>query len=250
MDFTLRKNALVLDAGNSEDELVGWLRAQGVEPIYYRHMPEDRLKLSFDGSLQHAVEQYGVNMLRVLMAGAYSRFDEPDIGSERSSTGWDKLPNFITSSALIRLLGAMEQYELDVLKALLHYRPSGSQHLGDLEFVDADLAVVTEVADNDGRYKKPALWSWIKKPAENAVERRKLFKAVFGIDCFPPSFGTMKTSEIKAYYQDVYEQRNALAHGRSPVTVSLGDYCKAEAFVLALVLHLSSACMERYKLGL
>lgn len=249
VDFTLQKRALVLDSGGSDDELVEWLRDQGVEPFYYRVMPEGTLQVSLVESVNQAVKGYGVDVLRVQMAGAYSRFDEPDVGWDRSSTGWDRLSNFITSSALIRLLGAMEQYELDVLKALLHYRPAGAQHIEPLEFVDADLAIAIEMADSDGRYKKPALWSWIKKPAENAVERRRIFKAVFGLDCYPSSFGAMKPSEIKAYYQAIYKQRNALAHGRTPVTFSLGDYCKAEAFVLALVLSLSSACKERYQVG-
>lgn len=63
--------------------------------------------------------------MRVHLAGNHSRFDEPDIGLDRSSSGWIRLPNFITSSALIRVLGAMEQFEIDVLKALLYYRPHG-----------------------------------------------------------------------------------------------------------------------------
>jgi hypothetical protein len=212
-------------------------------------MPEGSIHLSVSGTMRQAVEAYGVDMLRMDIAGAYSRFDEPDVGTSRSSAGWDNLPNFITSSALIRALGAMEQYELDVLKALLFYRPAGTQHPRDLDFIDVDLTVAIEVPDEDGRYSKPALWSWLKKTAENSVERRKIFKNVFGIDCFPAKFGALRPSELKSYYQEVYEQRNSIAHGRSLVEVSLGDYCKVEAFVLALVIHLSSACKERYALG-
>jgi hypothetical protein len=226
-----------------------WLSTQDVEPFYLRHMPEGRLSLSLLHTIEHAVKGHGVDLLRLQLAGTYSRFNEPDVGSERSSAGWDRLPNFITSSALVRVLGAMEQYELDVLKALFHYRPSGKQHTADATFVDAEMSVVTESPDAEGRFSMPALWSWLKKPAENSVERRKIYKNVFDIDCFPSGFSGMKPAAIKTYYQAVYEQRNALAHGRSLVEVTLGDYCKAEAFALALIVHLSTVCKERYSLG-
>jgi hypothetical protein len=199
VEFTLRGSALALKINLSETAQVDWLKSQGLEPFYYNHMPEAVTRLSVSGTMRHAVEQYGVDMLRVEEAGAYSRFDNPDIGTIRSSAGWNNLPNFITSSALIRVLGAMEQYELDVLKALLYYRPAGTQNLHNLEFVEAELSVATEVSNADGRYSKPALWSWLKKSAENSVERRKIYKNVFGLDCFPAKFGTLRPSEIKNY---------------------------------------------------
>jgi hypothetical protein len=247
--FTLKDGAIDRGREKPDEFFAEWLREQEVEPAYYRHMPEETLHLSLQASIEQAVSSHGVDMLRIQLASTCSRFNEPDIGSGRSSTGWDRLPNFITSSALIRVLGAMEQYEMDVLKALLHYRPAGKLHTAAEPYVEADLSVVTETPDSEGRYAMPALWSWIKKPAENSVERRRIFKSVFGIDCFPNEFGSLKKSEIKAYYQEVYEQRNAIAHGRSPVDVTLGDYCKAEAFALSLFMHLSSVCNERYALG-
>lgn len=247
--FTLKGGAVDRGTGKPDQYFEGWLKTQGVDPSYYRYMPEETLHLSFDLTISNAISSHGVDMDRIQMASTYSRFNEPDVGSMRSSTGWDRLPNFITSSALIRVLGAMEQYELDVLKALLHYRPAGKQHRSNEEFIEAEMSVVMEAPDADGRYSMPALWSWIKKPAENAVERRKIFKTVFGIDCFPTTFSQLRPKEIKAYYQDVYEQRNAIAHGRSPVDVTLGDYCKAEAFALTLFIHLANVCNERYALG-
>lgn len=247
--FTLKGGAVDRGTGKPDKYFDDWLKTQGVDAIYYRHMPEETLHLSLDATIERAITTHGVDMNRIQMASSCSRFDEPDVGSERSSTGWDRLPNFITSSALIRVLGAMEQYELDVLKALLHYRPAGKQHRSDEAFTDAEMSVVMEIPDAEGRYSMPALWSWIRKPAENAVERRRIFKNVFGIDCFPSKFGQLKPSAIKMYYQEVYEQRNAIAHGRSLVDVTLGDYCKAEAFALTLFVHLSSICKERYALG-
>lgn len=247
--FTLKEGAVDRGAGKPDEFFAEWLKAEGVEPFFYRLMPEETLELSLLSTIEHAVSEHGVDMLRVKMAGTYSRFNEPDVGSSRGSTGWDRLPNFITSSALVRVLGAMEQYELDVLKALLHYRPAGKQHPPGEQYEDADMSVVTEVPDAKGRYTKPALWSWMKKSAENSVERRKIYKYVFGIECYPTSFAKLKPSEIHSYYDSVYKQRNAIAHGRESVTVTLADYCKAEAFALAMFIHLSSVCNERYSLG-
>jgi len=143
----------------------------------------------------------------------------------------------------------MEQYEIDVMKALFYYRPSGKQHKSSERYIEADIDVVTEIPNSKGQFSKPALWSWIKKPAENAIERRKIFTNVFDIDCYPENFGALNSSAIRAYYQNVYEKRNALAHGRSSIEVTLSEYCKAEAFALNLFLHLSNVCYERYALG-
>jgi hypothetical protein len=247
--FTLKEGAVDRGSGKPNEFFAEWLKAEGVEPFFYRLMPEETLHLSLLSTIENAVSEHGVDMLRIQMAGTYSRFNEPDVGSDRSSTGWDRLPNFITSSALVRVLGAMEQYELDVLKALLHYRPAGKQHSSGGQHEDADMCVVTEAPDAEGRYAMPALWSWMRKPAENAVERRKIYKSVFGIECYPPTFGKLKPSEIRAYYKSVYEQRNAIAHGRESVNVTLADYCKAEAFALTMFIHLSSVCTEKYSLG-
>lgn len=247
--FTLKDGAVDRGTGKPDQYFDDWLKTQGVEPSYYRCMPEETLHLSFDLTISNAISSHGVDMDRIEAASTYSRFNEPDVGSKRSSTGWDRLPNFITSSALIRVLGAMEQYELDVLKALLHYRPGGKQHGSNEDFIEAEMSVVLETPDAEGRYSMPALWSWIRKPAENAVERRKIFKYVFGIDCFPKTFSELRSNEINAYYQEVYEKRNAIAHGRSLVDVTLGDYCKAEAFALTLFIHLANVCNERYALG-
>lgn len=248
VSFTLTKGALGRMAEN-EDGLAAWIKEAGINPTYYHRVPEGTSLLSLSKSIRDGISIYGLDMERLAMAGTHSRYDEPDLGFERSSSGWDKLPNFITSSAFIRVLGAMEQYELDVLKALFYYRPAGKQSV-HANFVEAAIEIIAEIPDQDGQYKAPALWSWIRRSAENTIERRRIFKTVFGIECFPEQFGEMKSKEIKSYYQDLYESRNALAHGRSLVEVSLGDYCKAEAFALSLVTHLSKTCFEKYQLGI
>lgn len=51
---------------------------------------------------------------------------DEDFGVGRSNAGWlGRWENFITTSAMIRFLGALEQFEIDALKSLLFYRPHG-----------------------------------------------------------------------------------------------------------------------------
>ena len=81
-----------------------------------------------------------------------SHLDTDDVGTDRSSAGWENAANFLITSAFVRLLGAWEQYELDVLKALVHYRPTG-EALGppaEQTFIKPDLSVVHEepIPDN------------------------------------------------------------------------------------------------------
>lgn len=246
---TLNGGAIDHGRSKSDEFKATWLREQGVQPTYYNVVDENREVLSILKSIQDAIASHGIDLLRIQFAGTRSRFGIDDLGFERGSTGWDRLPNFVTSSALVRLLGAMEQFEIDVLKALLHYRPAGKNSPIPKKVELADLAVVSEQPDENDRYAMPALWSWIKKPAENAVERRKLLMSVFDIDCYPSTFGTKAAKDIRKYYQNLYEQRNAIAHGRARVDVTLAAYCEAEAFVLALVMHLSAVCEKKYKLA-
>ena len=56
-----------------------------------------------------------------------------------------------------KLLGTLEQYEIDVLKVLLCYRPSAKEHDDESNFTPVDLSVVTELPDASERYSTPAL---------------------------------------------------------------------------------------------
>ncbi|TCP05385.1 HEPN domain-containing protein [Rubrivivax gelatinosus] len=247
--FTLRGGAIGLGTKRPESFYDEWLSEQGVKPVHVTYVAEGRSRLDMVRSMEESVREHGIDLLDVQLAGARSRFSEQDIGVERSSIGWARLPNFITSSAFVRLLGAMEQFEIDVLKTLLHYRPEGKGYVPGDDILSADLSVPAEAPDKDDRYSKPALWSWLRKPAENTVERRKIFKSVFEIDCYPASFSGKTSSEIRSYYQSMYDRRNAIAHGRKLVEISLSEYCEAEAFVLSLVKHLASVCSSRYRLS-
>src|SRR5690606_23008619 len=103
--------------------------------------------------------------------------------------------NFIITSAFVRLLGALEQFEMDVLKCLFYYRPSGM--LGDEEdWLEQEVEpdVVQEVPQIDKKdptkqiYSKPPLWTWLKKQAENNIERSRIFMNVFGISTIAGNF--------------------------------------------------------------
>jgi len=248
---TLTGSAVTRGIDKPEEFFAGWLKEQGVTPRYYRVMPEETLKLDMRLSMQETLKSHGVDLFYFNLVGRASRYaDTTDVGVERSGTGWQRLPNFITSSAYVRLLGAMEQFEIDTLKTLLHYRPEGKGYKAGRKVIEAAIEVATEEPDQDDRYTMPALWSWLKRPAENTVERRKVFKTVYEIECYPAKFSGMSDKQIRAYYNEMYKKRNAIAHGRALVEISLAEYCRADAFVLALVEHMAEQCVRRYKIAI
>src|SRR4051794_11350795 len=100
-----------------------------------------------------------------------------DLGAERSGAGWRNPANFLITSAFVRLLGASEQFELDVLKALFYYRPSGLLgHEEDWIEQKVEPEVIRESPQTDDKdpnkqvYQKPPLWTWLRKQAENNIE--------------------------------------------------------------------------------
>ena len=130
--FTLKRGAVDRGLNTTDQFFVQWLATQGVEPVFQHYGQEDRHVLNMPATIEGPIGQHGVDLLKVHLSGNYSRFDEPDVGSARSSSGWYRLPNFITSSALVRILDAMEQFEIDVLKALFYYRPHRKHVATDL----------------------------------------------------------------------------------------------------------------------
>jgi hypothetical protein len=175
-----------------------------------------------------------------------------DRGGERSSAHFTSPPfTFAITSGCIRLLGALESFEMDALKALLYYRPGGYPCGPEAEFEEREVErhVVlenprkAEKNSNDEFYEKPVIWTWIRKPAENNEERRRILWRVYRIDC-----GASKSDNKER--RDWYDKRNSIAHGRNKVDMLLGDYCKLEMLVIRTIYHIADECASRLKLQL
>ena len=202
------------------------------------------LPLSFDDAFEKAV---GIALPTLVRGSNAPDGSWVNAGAERSGAGWKNPAAFIISSAMVRVLGATEQFELDVLKCLLYYRPSGL--LGDsrdwvIQKVDPEVVYETPKKLNDEQleYVSPPLWTWMKKIAVNNTEREKILKNVFGIVTVKPEDRNKKMGW--------YKQRNAIVHGRGGVEMTLREYFEVEAFAAKTMLHISEQCFELLKIAL
>ncbi len=135
-----------------------------------------------------------------------------------------------------------------MLKSLLEYRPHkllGHPLDADYCFVECDVVCEESHADKSNPdiqvYSKPPLWTWIRKQAENNNERARIFAHVYNIKTIPPEYkGKQK--------QEWYEKRNAIAHGRNGVEMTLAEYIDVDVFVAKSMLFLSEQCQTSYKL--
>ncbi len=255
--FTLEDGAIQRGRKLNLEEFATWISAQGVKPVILtprdfvteEQIGEDfvNLLLSMEGFLE---ERYP--LARAVKDEMRSiNHDSPDFGVHRSGVGYHSLPNFVITSAFVRLLGASEQFELDVLKCLLYYRPGGKAESPDgFEPVTVTSEVVTEEPGESNAYSKPPLWAWIKQSAENNIERKKIFKRVYGIDTTPQEFNGLKQSDVNKYREDLYKKRNAIAHGRENVTMLLRDYCTAEMYVVEVIRTIGQQCIDKLKVSL
>jgi hypothetical protein len=188
---------------------------------------------------------YGIHP-EILVRGSNAPAEEwVDLGEERSGAGWKDPANFLITSAFVRLLGAWEQYEMDVLKALFNYRPLGLLgNEADQAVVQAETAVISEVPVVDGErriYSNPPVWTWLRKHAENNVERAKIFKNVFGIVTRPKE---VTNEQRNAWYED----RNAIVHGRAGVTMTLDKYIEVDVAVAKAMTYVSTQCIDNLKI--
>ena len=235
-EFTDGWTLLTLD----EHTVPVWLRQQGLG----NHVDKER------PSIATAMEGYRIHLLR---PSAYKALRSEqrcahqgsnDFGADRSSAGWFRSINFCITSVFVRLLGAWEQYEIDVLKALFYYRSTGllgpeGEHI----LQQADDAIVREepsYRDKKRVFPKHPVWTWVIRYAENNVERAKIFSDVFGIKARPKETGGQSEA--------AYEKRNAIAHGRLNVEMTLAEYVDADVLVFRSVTHLADQCREQQKL--
>ncbi|MBW4542967.1 MAG: hypothetical protein KME25_00740 [Symplocastrum torsivum CPER-KK1] len=255
--FTLEEGAIQRGRKLNLEEFATWISEQGVKPVIVtprdfeteEQIGEDfvNLLLSMEGFLEdrYPLARAVKNEMR------HINHDAPDFGVHRSGVGYHRLPNFVITSAFVRLLGASEQFEIDVLKCLLYYRPGGKTESPErFESVTVNSEVVTEEPGESNAYSKPPLWAWIKQSAESNVERKKIFKRVYGIDTTPQEFNGLKQSDVNKYRHDLYEKRNAIAHGRANVTMLLSDYCTAEMYVIEVILTIRQQCIDKLKVSL
>ena len=167
------------------------------------------------------------------------RPEKPDdeVGVDRANAGclgrWD---NFITTSAMIRFLGALEQFEIDALKSLFYYRPLGHGTPADENIeqtLEAD--IIREKPEKRGGvdyYTKPPLWTFIRPSAESVQTRRQIFSQVYEIELeAPDQFGWT--------LDELWEKRNAIAHGREKVEITIGALLKIHNFIVKSMLSLS-----------
>ncbi len=218
-----------------------WLLDQGMDIS-----PEDIDSISISGVIDSLFsDAVGIPLGVLEHMAPLSNPKLREVGSKRSSAGWQRVENFIITSAFVRLLGASEQFELDALKALLYYRPQGlSYKISQDESIDVEDKVVLEepeLIENKQHFKLPTLWTWIKRHAENNVERSKLLSNVYGIKTIPEGF-TGKQRE------QWYESRNAIAHGRKDVTISLKEYVDVQIFAVKSMLFVFEQCKEKFDL--
>ena len=234
-----------LPAGQPE-AMYSWLQSQGfgnaIRLTDDSHWKHQMLSTTVDGAFE---DKFGRSIQSLAPRWFSPGPGLADIGASRSGAGWSQSANFVTTSAFVRLLGCSEQFEMDVLKALFQYRPSGVQTNGPkLPLVEVEDAVILEVPRLEGDkqiYEKPAIWTWIRRHAENNVERDKICASVFGFRTVAPEF----KPKVK---QEWYEMRNAIAHGRKGVEMSLMEYVDAEVFVIKSMFHVAQECQEKHYL--
>lgn len=255
--FTLEDGAIQRYKKLGLEGLAQWVSEQGVTPVIltYKDFETDQEigeeKVNLLISMKEFFKDRYPYAEAVKYETCYIRYGGFDFGVHRSGVGWHSLPNFVITSAFVRLLGASEQFELDVLKSLLHHRPAGKAELLDqCDVITVSPDVLTEEPDESGAYSKPSIWTWIKKTAENNVERKTIFKRVYGIESTPEEFNGLAKSAINKYRTELYEKRNAIAHGRANVTMLLSDYCTAEIFVIETIRTMGQQCMDKLKVSL
>jgi hypothetical protein len=145
---------------------------------------------------------------------------------------------------MLRFMAALEQFEIDALKALLYYRPQGRGVPKDEHVVETvEESVIFEKPETKSQvdhYRFPPLWTWIRQSAENNFERRKIFSRVYDIDFPQPKFGKK--------YAELVEMRNAIAHGKSNVNITIFELVQIHCYAASTMLNIRSAILERYQL--
>lgn len=243
--------------GGSFDKLESWIEEEELRLADFLNRNETldearsskidiRSRLSL-GLRQTTINLFGANYGSIVAEGQRTteRIDpDTDHGVERSSASWERSENLLTSSLLLRLMATLEQFEVDSLKALLFYRPRGygppSEEYEDEEANEEVVFEDPEVKDQVEMFKYPPLWTWIRSSALDNGQRRRMFSRVYNITFPQPEFG-MKHTQL-------CEMRNAIAHGRKNVPVSIGLVFQIDAYVAKTMIAIRNSVFENYRL--
>ena len=152
----------------------------------------------------------------------------------------------------VQVLNAWDEYEVDVLRALLHYRPLGGPAISpDAEALDcADESFASERTDpypaNRGSlmYANPSLMDWLRQAMRDPRERQWAFAEVFGIES---RLGETDQERLtyETHRSHWCDMRNAILAEQTDVEATLADYFRANAFVLLSVPHLAEQCRTK-----
>jgi len=237
----------------SEQAVADWLVEQGLENPGPESSGESPVSMVMAAANKHRAQ--ALQKLGPVVDAISSSLMSPDakvVGRDRSGTGWSEGAAFCISSAFVRVLGASEQFELDVLKALLYHRPFGKP-LGepdDQVDITVQMDIVTEEPEVKGDvhyYAKPAIWTWLRRSAEGNDERRKIFERVYGLELTPGETNAERKANNKLR-KEWYARRNIVAHGRAGVAIQFKEYLDVDAYVTKAMVHLAAQCQEKQKL--
>lgn len=247
-----------LDSDTKAD-LLEWAEREGIDPDWLLHDTEEtfadsvpetdvgsigRVALAWNrGIMQDAGDSYSkavVEGTRTTTAIA----PDTDYGPDRSSAHWDRWENFLTTSAMLRFMATLEQYEIDALKALLYYRPHGSGVPTD-EYVEEEAQedVIHETPETKSQvqyYQRPALWTWMRRSAEDNIQRRLIFSRVYDISFPKPDFGKK--------HAELCDMRNAIAHGRDRVDINFRELIQIHCYVMKTLIAIRDIVHEKYRL--
>ena len=244
---------------DTKSALLEWANRENIDPQLLLHDSEenfaesvpdinigavDRIAMAWTRSIMNdAGDSYGKAIVEGTSTTARINPDN-DYGVDRSSAHWDRWENFLTTSAMLRFMSTLEQYEIEALKALLYYRPEGT---GDPATVYAKEEVQEDVIHEKPEmraqvlyFQYPALWTWIRRSAEDNNQRRQIFSRVYDIHFPKPEFG--KT------HKELREMRNAIAHGRDRVDISLSELSHIHGYVIKTLIEIRDTVSEKYKL--
>lgn len=244
---------------DSKADLLEWADREQIDPKWLLHDSEEtfadsvpetdvgsltRVALAWNRGIIHdAGDSYG----KAVVEGTYTTttiFPDTDYGPDRSSAHCDRWENFLTTSAMLRFMATLEQFEIETLKALLYYRPQGTGIPTD-EYVEEEAQedVVHEIPESRSQvlyYKRPALWTWMRKAAEDNIQRRQIFSRVYDISFPQPDFGKK--------HAELCDMRNAIAHGRDRVDITVRELIQIHCYVMKNLIAIRDVVHEKYLL--